>query len=526
MDRKKVSTVGLSIKYYPISDLPKLAWLACLNQKTFAELSVFHGSSVECRENWMVEGVWDGDFASGDFHKAENFFGSGIRVEDERVYFVPSSALTDHLFYCCNRETLLVSNSLIFLLGYTGAALDDTHDYYDESLSVVKGIRDYKKEFAIIHPEIERFYQVFYENIIVTKDEISFKFKNGLHRITSYDQYYDLLWSALTRTKRNYEDPNRKNSISAFSTISSGYDSTAVTCLAKKLGVETCFTLKKSSSWIKWSAKYATDDGTPAAQALNLTIIHADYAPSSITGDELYFLSTNYGKAKNNAVLNEIAHSSMAAYIEQHCSAAVLFTGYHGDKAWDIHTPEQFLGEELVRQDVALGFSEVRLKSGFINVPVPYILARNIRSLVAISRSDAMKPWSLNNDYDRPIARRIAESSGVPRSVFGIYKKGVGRHFYRLPISRGLRRLFLHYLKKHYELSPWFVYINHVLNQTAFLVQKMVFRTFRPTLKHRRSTTFWPNLDISFLMWIWATHMLRDRCRQVLLDRGFGKHLR
>jgi len=76
--------VGLNIKYYPVSDLPKLAWLAYLNQKAFDVLSVFHGSSVECRETWMVEGVWDGDFSSGDFHKSENFFGSGIRVEGER----------------------------------------------------------------------------------------------------------------------------------------------------------------------------------------------------------------------------------------------------------------------------------------------------------------------------------------------------------------------------------------------------------------------------------------------------------
>lgn len=104
--------MGISTKYYPSPDLPKLAWLACLNQKVFAELSVLHGSSVECRENWMVEGVWDGDFSSGDFQKAENFFGSGIRVDCERVYFVTSSALVDHLFYCYDHETLMVSNSL------------------------------------------------------------------------------------------------------------------------------------------------------------------------------------------------------------------------------------------------------------------------------------------------------------------------------------------------------------------------------------------------------------------------------
>jgi len=86
---------------------------------------------------------------------------------------------------------------------------------------------------------MKSFYQVFYENIIVTKDGVSFEFKNGLHEINSFEQYYDLLSSALTRIKQNYEDPNRTIPITAFSTISAGYDSTAVTSLAKKLGIET-----------------------------------------------------------------------------------------------------------------------------------------------------------------------------------------------------------------------------------------------------------------------------------------------
>jgi hypothetical protein len=508
--------VGLSINYHPVHDLPKLAWVASLDLKTFTEMSVFHGSSVECRDTWMIEGVWDGDFSSGNFHKAENVFGSGIRVEGESIYFVPSSALVDHLFYCIDGETLFASNSLIVLLGFTGAILDDTHDYYNESVSITKGIREYKKEFAVIHPEIERFYQVFYENIIVTKDGISFEMKNGLHEITSFEQYYTLFWSILSRIKDNYQDPERTIPLSAFTTISSGYDSTAVTCLAKHLGLETCFTVRKSASWMQWSSKYSTDDGTLAAQQLNLNIIYADASPSSISEDELFFLSINYGKSENHILLNEIAFSSMVNYIEQNCSIAVLFTGYHGDKVWDINTPEQYLDEELKLSSVCLGFSEIRLKSGFINVAVPFILARNIRSLVAISRSDEMKPWSLGNDYDRPIARRIAESSGIPREAFGMQKKGVSRHMYRLPLSRKLRKLFLQYLKKQYDLSPLFVYTNHVLNQSAFLFQKAMMRIFQPTVKYRRSSVFWPNLDISFLMWIWATHLLSERMDRAL----------
>lgn len=509
--------MGLSIKYYTYPNLPKLAWLASIDRKFFTEVSVFHGSSVECRDNWMVEGVWDGNFSSGNFHRAENFFGSGLRIENERIYFVPSSALVDHLFFCLDGETLLASNSLTTLLGFTGATLDDTHDYSKESTSISKGIKNYEKEFKIIHPTIERFYQVFYENIVVTKEGISFELKDGLHEITGYDQYYALFFSALTRIKKNFEDPNRTIPITPFTTISSGYDSTAVTCLAHKLGVKTCFTLKKSASWMQWSSKHAADDGTIGAKQLNMNVIYADASSSDISGDELYFLCTSYGKSQTSAVYNEIAFSSVAAHIEQHCSAAVLFTGYHGDKTWDIHTPDEFLGEEMAQKSGAnFGLSEIRLKSGFINIAVPFILARNIRSIVAISRSEEMRPWSLHNGYDRPIARRIAESSGVPRTAFGMQKKGVARHYYRLPKCRDLRELFLRYLANKYNLSARFVYSNHALNQTAFVIQKVVLRIFQPQYKRREVTVFRRNLDIGYLMWIWASHLLSERMARIL----------
>ena len=58
------------------ASLPKLAWLATLDLVS-GELSVQHGSAVERRDEWLVEGVWDGAFEEGRFHESENFFGSG-----------------------------------------------------------------------------------------------------------------------------------------------------------------------------------------------------------------------------------------------------------------------------------------------------------------------------------------------------------------------------------------------------------------------------------------------------------------
>ena len=93
---------------------------------------------------WIVEGIWDGDFQAGNFHKSENFFGSGIRVEGENIHIVSSMALVDHLFYCLDDEGLYVSNSLVLLLAFTGASLDETHDYFEETMSIFRGIKRYQ----------------------------------------------------------------------------------------------------------------------------------------------------------------------------------------------------------------------------------------------------------------------------------------------------------------------------------------------------------------------------------------------
>jgi hypothetical protein len=129
------------VYYHAVAELPKLAWLASI-ELGGGSLSVLHGSAVECRDEWMVEGVWDGDFDRGDFHRSPNFSGSGIRIEDERIYIVASSALVDRLFYCFHGGKMLISNSLILLLAFTGARLNSNQDYRTECRSILKGVKE------------------------------------------------------------------------------------------------------------------------------------------------------------------------------------------------------------------------------------------------------------------------------------------------------------------------------------------------------------------------------------------------
>src|SRR5437867_11118058 len=77
--------VPLRLRYREVPRLPRLAWVATIDRAA-GDVLVFHGSAVECREEWMVEGVWDAEFRSGGFHESPHFFGSGLRLADGCLY--------------------------------------------------------------------------------------------------------------------------------------------------------------------------------------------------------------------------------------------------------------------------------------------------------------------------------------------------------------------------------------------------------------------------------------------------------
>jgi hypothetical protein len=100
----------------------------------------------------------------------------------------------------------------------------------------------------------------------------------------------------------------------------------------------------------------------------------------------------------------------------------VLLTGFHGDKIWELHgKPDTVLARGGGLSGASL--QEFRLWKNFIHVPVPMIGARRHPEIAAISQAPEMSAYQLHNNYDRPIPRRILEQAGVPRALFGQYKK-------------------------------------------------------------------------------------------------------
>ena len=510
-----------TIVYKRIAGLPKLAWIAEVDLRTNS-CTVRHGEGLETHPEWAVEGVWDAPFEKGAFHQSENFFGSGVRLDGGRLYFVPSVAVTDRLFWVQHKQRLVVSNSLPLMLSFLGAKLDPAHDYALESLTILQGLRHYERRFHVIHPDIDAAFQLFHDRLVVEDGRVTVQTYGHGESFATYEQYIARLRGVLAALAENYRSPQRRQRFSTFTTMSSGYDSTAVAALVMDLGVDACFTSPRSNTplphWI--APKVAIDDGLPNATRLGLRCEALDLQPSQITEDELFFLAPSTADP-------EIVFHTLARYVAERCEAGIVFTGYHGDKVWERTTPEQFLGEDMIRGDTSgLNLTEIRLRAGFIHVPVPLILAQSIRSLVAVSCSDAMRPWRLDNGYDRPIPRRIAETAGLPRESFGMVKKAVTKH-YTFPMNRTLRRKFFHFL----ERPELFGYAATALNQLVFRARRAwLYATVRDRRKILQTYTpravFWKEIDFRNLMFVWANHVLAERFARALhaaLARDAGR---
>ena len=518
------SGVIMAIICQRIAGLPKHAWIAEVDLRTQA-CTVRAGEGVETHADWVVEGVWDAPFEEGAFHQSENFFGSGVRRDGARLYFVPSVAVTDRLLWARHGQRLVVSNSLPLLLAFLGARLDPAHDYAHESLTILEGIRRYDRRFHLIHPQIDAAFQLYHDRLVVEDGRVTVETYGHGENFATYEQYIARLRSILAALAENFRSPRRRQRFSTFTTISSGYDSTAVATLVKEIGLDACFTSARSNTPLPaWLApKLAVDDGRPNCARLGVRCEELDVRRSQVTEDELFFLAPSTADP-------EIIFHALTRHISETCDAAIVFTGYHGDKVWERTTPERFLGEDIVRGDTSgLNLSEIRLQAGFIHVPVPCILAQSVRSLSAISSSDAMRPWRLDNGYDRPIPRRIAESAGLPRESFGMVKKAVTKH-YTFPKNRALRRKFFHFL----ERPELFGHAFTALNEVVFRARRAwLYATVRDRRKILQTYTprvvFWKDVDFRNLLFVWANEMLAERFARVLhagvAREGAGIHL-
>lgn len=183
--------------------------------------------------------------------------------------------------------------------------------------------------------------------------------------------------------------------------------------LAKEIGVIEALTIEDSR---QGGANSKDDSGAEIAELLGLTIFKSSREAYKRHGFEAEALF-NFGGNPDDLPFYAF---------KDRLSDTLLFNGIHGDTVWNRVTPDR----QWRRLDACgASMQEFRLRAGFIHAPLPFFGCDAHTSIIAISQSPQMAPWTLWNTYDRPIPRRIVEEAGIPRKLFGMEKKAVTTTF-------------------------------------------------------------------------------------------------
>ena len=483
--------------------LPQLAWVAEVDRKREI-VTLVHGAKVEVRENFFIEGVWNGPFESGNFGETDCVFGSGGILSDESIRFVTSTATTDYLYYGEAGEQVTVSNSLPLLLACTGDALDPGCQKYPEICeSILDGINDYWRDIPTKKGKVRR---QMYWNLDVSKEKLCDADKSMPPRFSCFEDYYGYLRDNYALIAVNARDEARTHPLEICSTQSKGYDTTAINAIAREQGIDTVFTVTTAKSIFHQApydnVKLPDDDGSEICEVLALNCIPLNRRAYAEEFDQeyLYYCALHHNQDANLKDIRKFMGK-----------VSLLLTGINGDVVWSRENValRTFLDSSLRRGDLGgHGMGELRLVVGFVQLPLPFMGARQKADIVRITESPEMDPWRLGNAYDRPIPRRVAEEAGVPRHLFGQSKMASALIFPppSIPHGKALRHEFFDWLvdekimaKVTLSLWPFVRWLNSILMLKSerryalvYYAERVISKVFRCQFHFK---LIWPNLD-------------------------------
>lgn len=488
---------NLSLKPNLLTDWPKLAWVAQY-VKNSQVIKVYHGPMVEVSHEWIVEAVWDGEFSVGNFDQTDLVFGTGIRLREKHVAFVSSGSVFDRLLYCETKESWFFSNSLPALLAVADLNLrSDYLSYSNDIRTVSQGLERRNK---LIPTDGEYINSVFFNNLIFNGREVVETEKDdSAPYFKTFDDYYNYLIKTATLLGENSTSPLRQNCVTSLSSISSGYDSCAAAAISCHAGCKETVSIKESSSLWRGS-----DSGAHIAKILGMSCKEYGRTLEDYPMEEAIWAAEG-----RPGILNWTQFD----FPEPLC---LFFTGCHGEKLWDRVNHDH--PDPFVRRDTSsLGFCEFRLIKGVFQCPLPFWGVRHSQELHAITAAPEMKPWYMNKDYDKPIARRIIEKAGVPRKAFGTLNKNTSlEKSFWWPLSSVSKEKFHTYLKEKNVFSP----SKHLVQLITIISQLDAFfyKNIIKKLGIKKGQRPWSKLKANALIFPWANKEL-----QVKYKSGFKK---
>ena len=359
----------------------------------------------------FFEGAWAGSFEEMDFQRAE-CFGSGAIVDANGITFTPPDHILERLHIHRTDTVLTISNSLPMVMSRTNVTCDVTRSDYHVLLGrIIRGLDHHTIKLPMANDQQITLWH-WHHLHIDTDLQMTKRTKDRRTRFADYADYTSYISGCMARIFENAASDNRKERFDPIGTISSGYDSTAITALANDHGCTEAITFPQSRGALGREAE--DDSGAEASQVLGLNVHLVDRL-SYRTHSGLPEID-GYGAGSELLSARDLLNNR------------VLMTGFLGDTMWD-REPGMDASYLVIPTIAGHNLGEMRLTANFLMFPVPFLGCQGHADIVKISQSEDMRPWAMQNDYDRPICRRIAEDRGVPRASFGVKKKAAGVYF-------------------------------------------------------------------------------------------------
>jgi hypothetical protein len=374
-------------------------------------VEVFHGPWVEIRQDRFFEGAWDGDFQRGDFALSSTHLGSGGQVVDGQPLFSAPTDMFSGIYSLRTEQHLLVSNSGVFVMSMAGDKPDIEHPDYD--FDMVHRRRWGLREQSIPMPTHlgNRLNFHTWDSYVVDMDLNLARFAR-VHPPAPKDflDYSGLLHETTQRVLQNGSDKARIRTYRAVTSLSQGYDCNASAAVAAKHGCTEAMTFR-----VRREPGCPDDSGREVAHHLGLTVTeYENQGFQQLSGCVEAEFSASWA----------IPCLAPLAVAEEQLEGSLFITGRFGDNVWgtDLSLIYPDLLSPKSHHSAGLGFTEMRLRVGFLHFPIPYIGAVHAKDIHGIAESPEMEFWNVPGHYNRPIARRLLEDSGVPREAFGQVK--------------------------------------------------------------------------------------------------------
>jgi len=407
--------------------LPPMGWLARKSRGS-NETKVWHGQQVSIEKDIFWEGI--NPVPDGPVDVIHHHFplcSGGAIVGEDLVFFTPGHSL-DRIFGFRDEGLFWLSNSLPLILAATGQKLNDRYMFYpwefetidrhDRCLSLEDGKQLHIFYNCNIHIDPQLNHQTNYrptEFVFDNFETYSGALKNFVEGIGAVNGH---------RSNRYF---------APLSSLSRGYDSTAVTVLARMCGTQEVLSIRDARG-----SEIGAEDVTKTAELLGMrthSTARNSYRQYGIDAEKIFYLT---------ALAEDICFYPFLDALR----GRLLFCGYHGDTMWDRGA---YPVGTWRRENTGASMQEFRIRTGYVLLPLAFFGWQHHTDIIRLSRSDEMRKWSVGGSYDRPIPRRIAEEAGIPRKWFGTKKMAVTVSAGQLreddEVSPELQQL----LEKHWE---------------------------------------------------------------------------